>query len=120
MTETQLQPLVQIKGIKEGLLVILGEGDWQELNLSLFELIDQQRDFLRGGKLYVDVGSQVLHAVRVPDCKGGEGASQGGRNTLIADAEISDVQLVDHAVFRSSKDGLLKSIPALGFDRRVI
>jgi septum site-determining protein MinC len=57
--------MVQLKGIREGLLVVMGEGDWLELSQSLFELIDKQRDFLRGGKLYIDVGNQVLHAAEL-------------------------------------------------------
>ena len=60
-----MSPMVQLKGIREGLLVVLGEGEWQELNQSLLELIDQQKEFLRGGKLFIDVGSQVLHAAEL-------------------------------------------------------
>lgn len=60
-----MSPPVQLKGIREGLLVVLGEGDWQELSQSLLELIDQQKEFLRGGKLYIDVGNQVLHAAEL-------------------------------------------------------
>lgn len=57
--------MIRIKGVREGLLVSLGEGDWPELHLALLEMMDQQRDFLRGGKLYLDVGNQILHAVEL-------------------------------------------------------
>lgn len=56
---------VLIKGIREGLLVTLGEGDWPELRAALLDLMAQQREFLRGGKLYLDVGNQILHAAEL-------------------------------------------------------
>ena len=56
---------VQIKGIREGLLVTLGEGEWAELRAALIELVNEQRDFLRGGKLYLDVGNHILHAAEL-------------------------------------------------------
>ncbi len=58
-------PSVQIKGVREGLLVTLGDGDWSAMLAALLSHIDKQVDFLRGGKIYIDVGSQVLHAVEL-------------------------------------------------------
>lgn len=60
-----MSPMVQIKGIREGLLVVLGEGDWPELHSSLLDLIVQQRDFLRGAKIYLEVGNQILNAAEM-------------------------------------------------------
>ena len=60
-----MSPLVQIKGIREGLLVTLGEGNWSDVQQDLFQHIDQKIDFLKGGKIYIDVGNQVLHAVEL-------------------------------------------------------
>jgi septum site-determining protein MinC len=53
---------IQIKGIKDGLLITLGDGTWQELKNALIEHVNQQGDFLRGGRIAVDVGNQVLGA----------------------------------------------------------
>ena len=58
-------PNVQIKGIREGLLITLGEGDWPEVRAALFEHIEGQVDFLRGGKLIIDVGNRVLRAAEL-------------------------------------------------------
>ena len=55
-------PQVQVKGIREGLLVTLGEGTWDELRRALLDHIDQQADFLKGGRLALDVGDSVLKA----------------------------------------------------------
>jgi septum site-determining protein MinC len=54
---------VQIKGIREGLLVTLSEGTWEELHPVLLEHLDQQAGFLQGARLALDVGSLVLKAV---------------------------------------------------------
>jgi septum site-determining protein MinC len=55
-----MHPKVQIKGIREGLLVILGEGTWEELRVALLNQLDQQSDFLQGARLAIDVGNHVL------------------------------------------------------------
>ena len=56
--ETSLK--VQIKGIREGLLITLEEGPWPAQYAALLEHIGQQVEFLRGGRLILDVGNQVL------------------------------------------------------------
>jgi septum site-determining protein MinC len=57
-----MQPKVQIKGVREGLLVTLGEGAWDELHQALLEQVDQQAEFLRGARLALDVGNHILKA----------------------------------------------------------
>lgn len=56
---------VQIKGIREGLLITLGDGPWAEIHQALLEHLDQQGGFLKGGKLALEVGSRVLKAVEL-------------------------------------------------------
>lgn len=58
-----VKPKIQIKGIREGLLIILGDGEWQDVHNFLLEQIDQQAEFLRGARVALDVGNQVLKAV---------------------------------------------------------
>lgn len=60
-----MQSIVQIKGIRDGLLITLGDGEWLEVRKALLEHITQQGDFLRGGKLAIDVGNQALNAVEL-------------------------------------------------------
>lgn len=57
-----MQPKVQIKGIREGLLVTLGDGEWSEIRDAFLEQVDQQNDFLRGARLALDVGNRPLNA----------------------------------------------------------
>lgn len=57
-----MQPKVQLKGIREGLLVSLGEGNWAEIEEALLDQLEFQGDFLRGAKLILDVENHVLKA----------------------------------------------------------
>jgi septum site-determining protein MinC len=59
----EAHPKIRIKGIRDGLLAILGEGAWPELRAALLDHIDQQSEFLRGARLALDAGSLVLKAV---------------------------------------------------------
>ena len=60
---------IQIKGIGEGLLITLGKGVWSELREALLTHLSLQADFLRGGKLAVDVGDQHLSVVELGDLR---------------------------------------------------
>ncbi|OGO64514.1 MAG: septum site-determining protein MinC [Chloroflexi bacterium RBG_19FT_COMBO_55_16] len=55
-------PKVQIKGIREGLLITLEEESWPEARAALLEHVKNQVDFLRGGRLILDIGNHVLRA----------------------------------------------------------
>jgi septum site-determining protein MinC len=57
-----MPPNVQIKGIREGLLVTVGDGDWPEVQKELLAHLEPQVEFLRGAKLILDVGGQELNA----------------------------------------------------------
>ena len=58
-------PAIQIKGIRDGLLVSLGEGEWSEIQDVLLHQIDEQSSFFKGAKLTLEVGNAVLHAVEM-------------------------------------------------------
>ncbi|HEY4717411.1 MAG TPA: septum site-determining protein MinC [Anaerolineales bacterium] len=55
-------PEVQIKGIREGLLVSVGEGDWTEAEQSLLGELSRQKDFLKGARLILDVDEHHINA----------------------------------------------------------
>lgn len=54
-----------IKGFREGLLIKLGEGEWEEILEFLMMQIDERRDFFRGAKIAVDVDERVLKAAEL-------------------------------------------------------
>jgi septum site-determining protein MinC len=58
MTETN--SLIQIKGIRDGLLVSLDDAPWEEQRVALLAQVDAQQSFFQGARLALDVASQVL------------------------------------------------------------
>lgn len=52
--------LIQIKGLRDGLLVSLDDAPWQEQLTALLTQIDAQPSFFQGARLALDVASQVL------------------------------------------------------------
>ncbi len=60
-----MHPKVQIKGIREGLLVTLGEGEWPDVRNALLEHLQRQGDFLQGARMILDVGNRILRAAEL-------------------------------------------------------
>jgi septum site-determining protein MinC len=52
---------IQIKGLRDGLLVSLDDAPWQEQRAALISQVDAQPSFFQGARLALDVASQVLH-----------------------------------------------------------
>ncbi len=53
---------IQIKGIKDGLLVTLEDGTWEEMRDLFFLQIQQQSSFYQGARIALDVGNITLKA----------------------------------------------------------
>lgn len=65
----QKKDLFPIKGFREGLLISLGEGDWEKVSQALFQQIDHKSDFFEGAKVAIDVDERSLHAVDVSELR---------------------------------------------------
>jgi len=63
--EMEAHPKVQIKGVREGLLVTLSEGDWTDARAALLDQVQERAEFLRGGRLILDVGNHILRAAEL-------------------------------------------------------
>ena len=61
----QKNNIIQIKGLRDGLLMTLGAGEWGELQELLFAQIDARATFFRGAKLALDVGNQTLRVAEI-------------------------------------------------------
>ena len=67
-----------IKGFREGLLITIGEGEWEEMIDALLLQIDERSDFFRGAKIAIDIGERALNAAelgRLRDEMSGRGVS---------------------------------------------
>lgn len=51
---------IQIKGLRDGLLITIGDGEWAALEPALLEQIHAQQAFFQGARIALDVGSQIL------------------------------------------------------------
>jgi septum site-determining protein MinC len=65
MMNVQTMHIMQIKGIKDGLLITTGEGEWADLQSNLIAQIEKQSSFFNGARLALDVGNQVLHVIEL-------------------------------------------------------
>lgn len=53
--------LISIKGLRDGLLVTLGNAPWEELRGALMEQIAARQSFFQGARVALDVGAQIFH-----------------------------------------------------------
>jgi septum site-determining protein MinC len=51
---------ITIKGTNNGLLISLGAGDWEGLEIALFKIIVSRTEFFRGAEVALQVGDRVL------------------------------------------------------------
>ncbi len=65
----QSSSLVQIKGIRDGLLVTLAGADWPNLVAAFIENIENRSTFFKGGKVTLDVGSQELRVAELSELR---------------------------------------------------
>lgn len=61
--------LVQIKGVRDGLLVSLGDAGWPVVERALIEHIEQQPAFFHGARLALDVGNQTLKSIELSNLR---------------------------------------------------
>lgn len=51
---------IQIKGVKDGLLITVSDGEWELIQQSLLKQVEAQEAFFQGARVALDVGIQVL------------------------------------------------------------
>ena len=56
----QITSLVQIKGIRDGLLATFADAAWEDQCNALLSQVDERPAFFQGARLALDVGPQVL------------------------------------------------------------
>ena len=67
MNETN--SLIQIKSLRDGLLVSLDDAPWEEQRKAFLTQVDSQLAFFKGARLALDVASQVLHVNDLVDLR---------------------------------------------------
>jgi len=57
--------LLQIKGLRDGLLITLGDAAWPDLEAAFIKHIDDKPAFFQGARVALDVGAQVLRVAEL-------------------------------------------------------
>lgn len=60
---------ITIKGIRQGLLVTLGEGDWQAALHALEARLNASPSFFRGGRMALDLGARELGRAEIEQAR---------------------------------------------------
>ena len=83
---------IEVKGIKNGILIEVKAGDWEERENALLKHIDQNLAFFEGARLVVDVGSRALKSPDLATLRN----SLSDRDVKLY-AILSDSQLTERA-----------------------
>jgi septum site-determining protein MinC len=90
MTMGEKPKTIQIKGIKEGLLVSLGEGEWSDLQEALLQHILENEGFFKGAKIALDVGNHILHAVELGSLRDKLSENNVGLWAVISNSPVTE------------------------------
>jgi septum site-determining protein MinC len=60
---------IEVKGIKNGILIEAGDGEWMEREKAILDHIDQNLAFFTGARLVVDVGDRELNSQTLADLR---------------------------------------------------
>ena len=60
-----MAPDIRIKGIRDGLLITVGDGEWLRAQTALFDQMQQRASFIHGARITLDVGNHILHAAEL-------------------------------------------------------
>ena len=113
-----MESLVQIKGIRDGLLITLGGGNWPEAQGELFDKLLQRSDFLQGARIILDVGNHVLYTSemgKLRDALTGFGVSLKGvvSRSLITETTAKSLDLFTRTSMPVSNRASRSRLPAI-------
>ncbi len=80
-----------IKGFKEGLLITLGNEDWDEVQFQLLSQIEEKSKFFSGAKVAVEIGERVMHAAEMAGLR--DALSDRGVKlfAVLSNSQVTDV-----------------------------
>jgi len=87
---TKMAVSVTIKGIKEGLLVTVGEGDWSEASHTLFEKLHEKEEFFKGARLVLQAGARPLGAADLGKLRNDLGDLQINLGTVLTESTVTE------------------------------
>ncbi len=82
---------VSVKGIHEGLLITLNEGNWEDALPSLLEHLDSKPDFFFGAKAILQLGGYDLHAADLAALRSTLADRGMGLQTVLSESEVTNL-----------------------------
>ncbi len=86
----QNKQAINIKGVRDGLLITLGEGEWVELERALVQVLEDRSSFLQGAKVALDVGNHILRAVDVGQLRDRFSEKEIGLWALLSNSPVTE------------------------------
>lgn len=81
---------VNIKGIKEGLLVTVGDGDWAEASRTLLEKLGEKAEFFKGARLVLQLGGRAMGAAALGQLRADLGDLQINLWTVLSESTVTE------------------------------
>jgi septum site-determining protein MinC len=81
---------VNIKGIKEGLLVTVDDGDWDEASRTLLDKLQEKAEFFRGARLVLQLGGRPLGAADLGKLRDDLGDIQINLWTVLSESNMTE------------------------------
>jgi len=102
-----------IKGFKEGILITLGDGDWEEVQCQLLSQIDEKIKFFNGAKVAIEIGERVLHAAEMAKLRDTLFDREVKLFAVLSTSQVTDVNAESMGL--ETRKSVLKENPA-GFE----
>ena len=106
-----------IKGFKEGLLITVGDGDWEEVQCQLLSQIDEKTKFFNGAKVAIEIGERVLHAAEMIKLRDTLSDREVKLFAVLSTSQVTDVNAESMGL--KTRKSVLKENPA-GFGSAVL
>ena len=117
MNDEQKKESFPIKGFKEGLLITLGDGDWEEVQCQLLSKIDEKTKFFNGAKVAIEIGERVLHVAEMIKLRDTLSDREVKLFAVLSTSQVTDVNAESMGL--KTRKSVLKENPA-GFGSAVL
>jgi len=95
-----------IKGFREGLLITIGAGRWDQACETLLQQIDEKEDFFKGAKIAIDVGEREVRAAELGELR--DCLSERGVTLFAVLGKSAMTQAVSESLGLSTEQQVLK------------
>jgi len=110
MTEMKAISDFLIKGFKEGLLITLGDGEWEDVQRQLLSQIDEKTKFFSGAKIAIEIGERVLHAAEMAKLRDTLSDREVKLFAVLSTSQVTDVNAESMGL--ETRKSVLKENPA--------